>query len=179
MDQSVILTLIGADRPGLVRLVANRATAFGANWLESRMASLAGRFAGVVHLTVPQDRVAELEESLQTLRSEGLQIIVERGSDVALPVGQRVHLDLVGHDHPGIVDRITWVLAQHGVTIEGLATDCEPAPMSGVPLFRASAELGVPEAADLDVLTEDLEAIAHELMVDLSWETVVPSSASS
>ena len=42
MKTSVVLTLIGPDRPGLVSAVAARAGAVGASWMESRLAQLAG-----------------------------------------------------------------------------------------------------------------------------------------
>ena len=38
----LVLTLIGPDRPGLVEAVAEVVAAHGGNWLESRMAHLAG-----------------------------------------------------------------------------------------------------------------------------------------
>ncbi len=44
----LVLTLIGPDRPGLVEAVAEPIAAHGGNWLESRMAHLAGQFAGIV-----------------------------------------------------------------------------------------------------------------------------------
>ena len=46
------------DRPGIVSKLSAQAQRFGANWSGSRMASLAGQFAGIVHLEVP-DQNAE------------------------------------------------------------------------------------------------------------------------
>ena len=48
MNVSFIVTLVGEDRPGLVKALAERAAANGANWLDSSMAHLAGKFAGIV-----------------------------------------------------------------------------------------------------------------------------------
>src|SRR6478672_1409941 len=50
---SLIVTAIGADRPGIVSALSDRAQGFGANWAESRMSNLAGQFAGIVHFEVP------------------------------------------------------------------------------------------------------------------------------
>ncbi|HMU17750.1 MAG TPA: ACT domain-containing protein, partial [Thauera aminoaromatica] len=52
MKTSLILTLVGPDRPGLVSAVSACAGAHGANWMESRLTRLAGQFAGVVRLEV-------------------------------------------------------------------------------------------------------------------------------
>jgi glycine cleavage system regulatory protein len=167
MHSSLIVTLIGRDRPGLVRAVAACATKAGANWVESRMAQLAGQFAGIVRLEIAPEQVTQLETGLRSLETEGLRITVERGLEGPEAAMQRVRLDLLGHDRSGIVQEITSVLVRHGVTIEGLDTGCERASMSGERMFRASAELGVPDGTDLHLLQDDLEALANELMVDL------------
>lgn len=167
MKTSVILTVVGPDRPGLVSAVAARARAAGGNWLESRMAQLAGQFAGVVLLEADAEAIEGLEATLRELEGEGLQVHIQRGSELPAPARHRVRLDLVGHDHPGIVQDITAVLSRHGVSVETLDTACEPGSMTGEPMFRAQAELGVPDDVDLDTLQDDLEALANELMVDL------------
>lgn len=167
MKTSVVLTLIGPDRPGLVSAVAARAGAAGANWMESRLAQLAGRFAGVVRLDVDAARAAELEALLRGLETEGLRVAVEQGSSRPAAALRRARLELVGHDRPGIVRDISIVLARHGVSIDSLETSCESASMSGEPLFRALAELEFPHGVALDAVRDDLEALANELMVDL------------
>lgn len=173
MKTSLVLTLIGPDRPGLVSAVAARASAAGANWMESRMSQLAGQFAGVVRLEVDEDAVAQLETALRGLEAEGLRLTIERGRVAPAQTLRTVRLDLVGHDRPGIVRDISAVLARHGVGIEALETECESASMSGELLFRARAELGVPAATSLDALRDDLEALANELMVDLELDDAV------
>ncbi|MDX9884420.1 glycine cleavage system protein R [Thauera sp.] len=172
MKTSLILTLIGPDRPGLVSAVSARASQCGANWMESRMAHLAGQFAGVVRLEADTAALETLEAALRGLESEGLRVAIARGGPLAVAAAQRVCLDLVGHDRPGIVREISTVLAHHGVSIEALETACESASMSGETLFRARAELSVPAAADLAGIRADLEALANELMVDLALDEV-------
>ena len=76
----LVLTLIGRDRPGLVEAVALRVTASGGNWLESRMAHLAGHFAGLLHVEVADDRVRALEAALGELESVGLRVVVHGGT---------------------------------------------------------------------------------------------------
>ncbi|HLP77739.1 MAG TPA: ACT domain-containing protein, partial [Candidatus Paceibacterota bacterium] len=38
MQRSLVMTVIGQDRPGLVESIASLVTEHGGNWLESRMA---------------------------------------------------------------------------------------------------------------------------------------------
>ena len=171
MPASLILTIVGPDRPGLVNLISDRVTAHGGNWLESRMANLAGQFAGIVHLHVPQASVEALIVAFQELEAQGLRIVVTRGTDGASGApGRRMKLELIGQDRPGIVRDISQALASRGVSIEELVTDCVSGSMSGESLVRASAQLRVPAHVGTAQLRGALEAIANDLMVDLTLD---------
>ena len=80
-------------------------------------------------------------------------------------------LDLVGNDREGIVHDITSVLANHKVNVHDLETVVESASMGGGEIFRAKAELMVPAEVDIDSLGKELEAMANDLMVDISFVT--------
>ena len=164
----VVLTLIGRDRPGLVEAVAQRVTASGGNWLESRMAHLAGHFAGLLHVEVADDRVRALEAALGDLESVGLRVVVHGGEARVVERPRSMRLEATGQDHPGIVRDISQVLVRHRVNIAELTTDRLSAPMAGGPLFVARARLEVPAGLDTERMRQDLETIAHDLMVDLS-----------
>ena len=164
----LVLTLIGPDRPGLVEAVAERVAAHGGNWLESRMAHLAGHFAGLLHAEVPDDRVRSLEAALGELEELGLRVIAHGGTARPVEKPRSMRLEATGQDHPGIVRDIAQVLVRHRVNIAELTTDRLSAPMAGGPLFVARARLDVPAGVDAERLRRDLETIAHDLMVDLS-----------
>jgi glycine cleavage system regulatory protein len=164
----LVLTLIGLDRPGLVEAVAERVTSHGGNWLESRMAHLAGHFAGLLHVELPDDRLRGLEDALHELEVLGLRVVVHGGTTRAEEVRRTLRLEATGHDRPGIVRDISQVLVRHRVNIAELTTDRLSAPMAGGPLFVARARLEVPGDIDTDRLRRDLETIAHDLMVDLT-----------
>jgi glycine cleavage system regulatory protein len=83
---ALILTVIGPDRPGLVRALSEAVAARGGSWLESRMARLAGQFAGIVLVDAPES----LREDLRALEGQGLRITVQgagAGPAVAGPGG--------------------------------------------------------------------------------------------
>jgi glycine cleavage system regulatory protein len=164
----LVLTLIGRDRPGLVEAVAQRVSASGGNWLESRMAHLAGHFTGLLHVEVADDRVRALEAALADLESVGLHVVVHGGDARAAERPRTMRLEATGQDHPGIVRDISQVLVRHRVNIAELTTDRLSAPMAGGPLFVARARLEVPAGLDTERLRRDLETIAHDLMVDLA-----------
>ena len=148
----LVLTVIGADRPGLVSAVSAPVERHGGSWQQSQMARLAGEFAGIV------------------LAGDGLRVDVRRTDAPAESSPTSVALHLLGTDRPGIVAEISRTIAAHGVGIESLATDLREAPMAGGLLFEVTAELTVPAQAGLETLRAALEQIADELMVDLSLE---------
>ena len=170
MHESIAVTLIGPDRPGLIDDVATVAARHGANWLESRMANLAGQFAGIVELQVPAGGADALTDALLALRGDDLAISVAAGKagDGPGPAeGTReLRLEITGHDHPGIVRDIAHALAVRGVGIESLETRLEDASWSGEKHFRANALLHVPPAVAPGELEDAIEALSGEIMVD-------------
>lgn len=169
MHATLVLTLIGDDRPGLVETLSRTIGDHQGNWLESSMAHLAGKFAGILRISVPADQAGPLQRALADLPA--LRVIAETApSSPASRPGRRLRLTLVGQDRLGIVREVAAVLARHGVNVEELATHTESAPMSGEVLFHASAELLAAPSLDPLALQGDLEQISQDLMVDINLE---------
>ena len=165
---SLVMTLIGADRPGLVQSVAAAVADHGANWLESRMAHLAGQFAGILRVDVPEDKADRLVQALEQLDRQGLKVIVQKETGPAPPRPiAPLCMELLGNDRPGIVRQISRILAERQVNVEDFQTECTSAPMSGEKLFRARAQLRLPPEVTREQLQQELEQIAHGLMVDI------------
>ena len=168
------MTVIGADRPGLVQMVAARVADHGGNWLESRMCRLGGQFAGILRVEVPRERRDELVNALRTLEVDGLRVIIHAEAGVtaadgrqAAEKGSLATVELVGNDRPGILRSVSGVFAAHGVNVEELASERVNAPMDGGVLFQARATVFVPATVKLAAVRADLEKIAADLMVDL------------
>ncbi|MGD0537414.1 MAG: ACT domain-containing protein [Verrucomicrobiota bacterium] len=177
MQAPLVMTVIGRDRPGLVEVVARLVAAHGGNWLESRMCRLGGEFAGILRVQVPADREAALIAALTNLAAEGLTVVAHRDQPTVAASGPAAAvIELVGQDRPGIVREISAELARHGVNVEELVTECSSAPMSGEPLFKARATLGLPAGCDLAALRTGLEKIAADLLVDVTLEPLSPQS---
>ncbi|MFP6613171.1 MAG: ACT domain-containing protein [Pirellulales bacterium] len=166
---TLVLTIIGADRSGLVDSLADVISGHGGNWMESRMAHLGGKFAGILRVSVPAENADALLSAFKELERMGLGVHAEADPTVAsgedfIPVT----LELLGNDRPGIVREITHVLAAQGVNVEEFHTECTEAPMSGGQLFRAKAQLRLPPSLDRDALRREIEQVAHDLMVDIN-----------
>jgi glycine cleavage system regulatory protein len=165
---SLVLTFVGDDRPGLVNAISEKVVEFGGTWLESRSVRLAGKFAGVVLVRVPDENLIPLESALAKLAPSGLRVSIERGAAAHSEKPTRlVTLEIVGKERPGIVRDVTQALNALGVNIEEFTSGLEGEPFTGVEMFRATARLGVPEGLQLDELRKALERLAAEIMVDL------------
>lgn len=169
MLSTLVMTVIGGDRPGLVQLVASRVADHGGNWLESRMCHLGGQFAGILRVEVASNRVDELVGALHRLEKDGLRVIVhsEGTATMAKADGVVAAVEVVGQDRPGILRSVSGVFAAHGVNVEELASERLSAPMGGGTLFQARATVLLPAKVSVAAVRADLEKIATDLMVDL------------
>jgi glycine cleavage system regulatory protein len=169
MNISFVMTLLGKDQPGIVEAIAQVVAKHGGNWQDSRMARLSGRFAGFVRISAADSVSRQLEIDLLALVRKGLDLHIER-VDEGEPETEveRVTLDLVGQDRPGILREITTTLAEKGVNVVRLDTECRSAPMSGGMLFHAEADLLCPIGLSFEILRESLERHGQDMMVEIN-----------
>ena len=168
MTTSLVVTTIGPDRPGLVNLLSDAAQRFGANWSASRMAHLAGQFAGMVEFEIDDAKADALAAALRELADEGLHVVIATSrAEVDAQPRRQARLELVGHDRPGIVRELSAALTALGVNIEELETHVSSAAMSGEHLFKVKALLSVPDGVAAGALRRGLESLANEMMIDI------------
>ncbi len=171
MKATLVLTLIGIDRPGLVNAISTTTALHGANWEASRMARLGGRFAGLLLVTLEPARAAALQRDLEGLSELGLKVVVEQSAHVEpRRRWQTVKLELLGTDQLGIMRQVAAALSERGINVDELSTECASAPISGGDVFKVSALLACPPSVDLDELRSELERVANDLMVDINLE---------
>lgn len=163
---TLVLTVVGDDRAGLVAAIAGVVQEHGGNWENSQLAELAGAFAGIVEVSVPADRVADLRTALSGIDGLVAATLETRAAPAAPAL--MVALTVLGNDHPGIVREITGVLGAHGVSIERMSTETRDAAMAGGRLFEASISATVPATASLAEVQAELERIASEIQVEVA-----------
>ncbi|MEI8239097.1 MAG: ACT domain-containing protein [Actinomycetota bacterium] len=165
---ALVLTLLGDDRPGLVDAVSRVVCELGGNWERSQMARLGGKFAGIVQIEIADTRVADLRAALTLLSVDGsLHLTVDDAGVPPVTDGHRFVLSLVGTDRPGLIHTVSSALAEVGASIEELDTWTSNAPMSGGPLFEATAAVVLPGGVTIESVRSQLEALADRLMVDI------------
>ncbi len=168
----LIVTAIGADRPGIVGEFTGHLHAGGANILDSRMVNLRGQFAVIVLIDAAGEKLASLKTALPAIADRmGLKLLItEHQIPTAPPAGIPFKLKSYSMDQPGIVHRITEVLRAHGVNIEELSARQESAPFDGSPMFIMEMRLTVPKTVMLRKLRTELEAVCDEMNCELDLE---------
>jgi glycine cleavage system regulatory protein len=163
---ALVITFVGSDRPGLVNAISSRVAAEGGAWLESRLARLAGEFAGIVRVEAPEERVAALTAALQGLQALTVTIAATRAEARETP--DILTLDLLCLDRPGIVSEVTETLSALEVNIEEFESGLVSAAFTGQSMFKATARLAAPPSLSIDELRRRLEKLAGEMMADIS-----------
>jgi glycine cleavage system regulatory protein len=173
MKAYLIVTVTCPDRPGIVERLTDVLVAHAGNWEESRMARLGGDFAGIVKISVPDDKAEALAAALRALADDQMTVAVKVTQPAApepLAGYALCDLRLSGADHEGIVHTVAAYLASHGVNVEAMETEVVPAPVSASPLFQMQAQIKVPPQLPLAELNANLDRIGEELGVDLAVE---------
>lgn len=166
---TLVLTVVGADRAGLVAAVADVVDAHGGNWENSELAELAGAFAGIIEVSVADDRVDDLRVALTGL--DGLLTIAVHASETS-PTDdvdmRRLAFTVLGNDRPGIVREISATLSAHDLSIERMSSETYDAAMSGGRLFEAKIVARAAASVDIDAVQSALEELAAEIQVDVT-----------
>ncbi len=170
MTKRIVLTSIGADRPGLVDEVTRFILERGGNLEDSRMVNLKGQFAMMMLVAGDQAVVERLQADLEGLRrAAGIHAeltAARAGQRAAVASAIPYRLNTTAMDHPGLVQSVAHALGEIGVNIESAETALKPAPMTGAPLFAMELVLSVPAATRVSELRERLAEVCDELNID-------------
>jgi glycine cleavage system regulatory protein len=173
VQTTFIISFIGEDRPGLVEALSEVISKHGGNWLESRLSQLAGKFTGLISISLPEESSAALQKDLKALSEAGLSIRVTpcTGQAAKTEHARLITLTILGPDRPGIVREIAAALSSRAINVVDMESYVSSAPMSAELLFHARVEAALPEQSELEELGDSLDAIANEMDVDIQIET--------
>lgn len=165
---TLILSVIGSDRPGLTQALAGAVLSAGGNWLESHLSRLGGLYVGSVLVELETDNVDRLRSAVREVDAQGLEVRIAPAVEGPGVAGHAVHISLVGQDRPGIVHQVTALLSGLDANIEALDTRISVEPHSGAPLFHMETRLRLPPTLQAEAVQAALEGISAEIMVDIS-----------
>jgi glycine cleavage system transcriptional repressor len=170
----VAVTAVGSDRPGIVAAVTGVFVEHGCNLADTSMTILRGHYAMMLVVEVP-DAVdpAELEDALAAPAAAFDLVVAVRPIDDDVPVspeGEAWSVAVYGADRPGIVHRVTSLLAGEGVNVVDLDTRVIGDPSD--PVYAMALDVTVPPGVDPATLRRRVEELAGELGVECSLHPV-------
>lgn len=161
----VAVTVIGNDRPGIVAGVTRVLYEKGCNLEDVTSTILRGHFAMMLVVRPPQGTDAPaLEEALATTASDlGLTVTARPVEDVSVEVSAPTHMvSVYGADRPGIVYRVTQLLADAGANITDLTSRVIGDERN--PVYALMVEVSI-EGRDLETRLTELK---DKLGVDIT-----------
>ena len=163
------MTIIGADRPGLVELLSTCVAEHGGSWSESRLEILDGQFAGLVRVRLPGERVESCLRALGALDSQGLRVVAQPAREVADGQGMIVTLEVSGADRPGIGHALAVGVVEHPADLRPVSAKCGESTQGTAAIFQARATIHVPAASSLAALRHGIERVAAELPLEVRF----------
>jgi glycine cleavage system transcriptional repressor len=160
MTNSLAVTVLGHDRPGIIADVTGVLADLGGNLEDSSMTLLRGHFAWTLVVAVDAGPSA-VSERLAHLTAEGLVVSVlpMPEADGSTLEGSAWLLSVHGADRPGIVSGLTRVVAEVDGTITDLTTRL------GTGLYLLVAEVDLPRDVDVEALSARIATVAEGLGV--------------
>ena len=160
----LVITILGDDKVGIVENIAQLVFKHNGNWEASTLTRLAGKFAGIVQVSLADSECRALEAELASI--EDLQIVVSKAGQDAEDSARHIVLSVTGNDRAGIIQEISQQLALQRANVFQMDTICESAPGWGSSIFRAEIKADVPKELEMDDIKAALEAIADDIMID-------------
>ena len=176
-EQFLVLSALGADRPGLVAEVTDYLSHHSGNVEDSRMAVLGAEFGILLLVSGTPEEIAAIERDLDSLREKtGLQILSRRTKapeDHRRAATVPCIVTAEALDHEGIVRAVSRGLSRVGVNIVSLETTAYEAPVTGSPLFRLEARVDCPTGVTIAKVRKAMDEVAESENLDIDVRSLV------
>jgi glycine cleavage system transcriptional repressor len=159
MSNWYMLTLVGADRPGITAAVTQALYEHGMNLGEASMLRLGGNFTMMLMVSDAASSEAVSDALAAVAREFGLKLHVDPiDGKLHEHIEPNLHIRVSGADRAGIVARVTSALAEAGLNILDLSSDV--AGSGDQPVYIMQIE-GVADA-DAETLQAAVAGLAEE-----------------
>ncbi|MCI0506866.1 MAG: glycine cleavage system protein R [Gammaproteobacteria bacterium] len=172
MDNLLVITAVGKDRPGIVDNLSQAILESGCNINDSRMTVLGGEFALILMISGKWNALAKLENQLPALGDRlALNVTSKRTEQEARPQNLLSYsVDVISMDHPGIVYKIANFFSSRNINIRELNTNRYAAAHTGTPMFTMNMSINVPSDIRIAALREDFLDFCDSLNMDAVLE---------
>ncbi|MBU2713209.1 glycine cleavage system protein R [Zooshikella harenae] len=168
MKKRFILTLMGPESPGLIRLLAEKTHARQGVWLKSKISHLEGQCAGIIKVEVDEGQAEPLQTELTNI-TDLYAVISEVQPPLPVDI-KRLQLTVEADDRPGFINDISNILESCGASISNMECHRFAVTELGRSVFKADFNLKVPTDIDQDSLVAELEALNVRVVANILAE---------
>lgn len=173
MQQFLVISAVGRDRPGIVNQLSDAILASGGNIADSRMSVLGGEFALILLVNGEEAAIAALENRLPAMQEQlELTLVSRRTQARAQAGGVPYYVEVVSMDHPGIVRDVAEFFSSRNINIEELSTRTYPAAHTGTPMFALNMTISVPPSLSVSATRKAFIQFCDDLNLDGDLEPV-------
>ncbi|MDH3342728.1 MAG: glycine cleavage system protein R [Gammaproteobacteria bacterium] len=168
MNQKLVITALGADRPGIVNELSNSLFTHQLNIEDSRMSILGGEFAILLLVTGSDKAIKQFIDNKDEAETALNMTLTVKTTEVAEPSHTLVPYDVevISIDQPGIVHKLASFFSNKQVNIVDLETDRYAAPHTGTPMFSLQMTISIPADINIAGLREEFLTMCDELNLD-------------
>ncbi|NOZ52545.1 MAG: glycine cleavage system protein R [Gammaproteobacteria bacterium] len=172
MENLLVITAVGKDRPGIVDQLSMTILDNGCNINDSRMTVLGGEFAIILLISAKWNALAKLENQLPAL-GDRLELNITAKRTEESPQNDKLlsySIDVVSMDHPGIVYQIANFFSSRKINIRELNTNGYAAAHTGTPMFTMAMLINIPADIRIAALREEFLEFCDNLNMDAVLE---------
>lgn len=174
MQNYLIISAIGHDKPGIVQKISKIVLDNGCGIEDSRMMVLGGEFSVIMMTSGNWNHIAKLENAVKAAAAElDLAVTLTRTERrETKPTLMPYAVEVVAIDHPGIVHHVTDFFSRRQINIEDLSTDSYHAAHTGTPMFSMNIAIDVPSELSLSELRMQFLSFCDEYNLDAVIEPI-------
>lgn len=168
MKKQFILTLMGPESPGLIRLLAEKTHDRQGVWLKSKISHLEGQCAGIIKIEVEEGLAESLQTELTNI-TDLYAVISEVQLSSSVEV-KTLQLIVEADDRPGFINDIYNILESYGASISNMECHSFAVTELGGSVLKADFDLIVPTDLDQESLVAELEALNAQVVANIPAE---------
>lgn len=161
----LVITALGADRPGIVNTITRHVSSCGCNIEDSRLAMLGDEFTFIMLLSGSWNAITLIESTLPLKGAElDLLIVMKRTTAHLRPATpSMVWVQVEVADSPHLIERFTTLFYTHEMNIAELVSRTQPGNENVVPQLFIQITAHSPASQDASLFEQAFKALCTEL----------------
>ncbi len=169
MNQHLVITAIGTDRPGICNEVIHLVAQAGCNIIDSRIAIFGNEFTLLMLVSGTTNHITRVETTLPLLGQEHDLITMMKRTSTHEPLSNRytVEVFVESEDRIGLTEQFTQFFADRNIGLSALSaqTVLKNKAHTEKDQFHIALTASVESECNLMQLQEEFDALCHSLSV--------------